>query len=108
MNSQQLLLQTEKEISKFLAKQVQVLRVEKNLTQKEFAKKADISYGTYIKFERSGTISLEGFLKVLRHLGKLKEVGSILEIDKVQKAGIEEYMKSKDNEKKRASSKGLK
>lgn len=94
MNSQQFLLQTDDEIMQQLAKQAQELRIKKNLTQKDFAKKAGISYGTYIKFERLGSISLQSFLKVLRYLGRLKNIADLLKVEDIQKLGIEEYAKN--------------
>ncbi len=105
MTPQEFLLQMEDEIALFLAKQAKKLRISKNITQVEFAKKAGIAYATYSKFERTGKISLNSFLKVLRHLGKLKEISTLLEVDSIEEIGIKEFAKlSKVKEKKRAYS----
>ncbi|MEA1916634.1 MAG: helix-turn-helix transcriptional regulator [Campylobacterota bacterium] len=90
---QEFLMLTEEEIAKELAQEAQVLRVKKGLTQKQFSEEIGIAYGTYIKFERLGTISLVGFLKIIRHLGRLKNIANILKIDEVQTVGIEKYHK---------------
>lgn len=89
--NQELLMLTEEEIAKELAHDAQVLRVQKGLTQKQFSLEIGIAYGTYIKFERLGSISLVGFLKILRHLGRLKNIADILKMDDVQSVGIEKY-----------------
>ena len=92
MTPQQLLLLTDDEILKHIAQQTQELRKQKKMTQKEFAKKAGISYGTYIKFENKGVISLKRFLTILRYLGRLKNILSLLEKESVQDLGIKAYM----------------
>ncbi|MEA3228758.1 MAG: helix-turn-helix transcriptional regulator [Campylobacterota bacterium] len=92
MTSQQLLLLTDDEILKHLAEQAKALRKQKKMTQKEFANKAGISYGTYIKFESKGIISLKGFLTVLRYLGRLKNISLLLEKESIQDLGIKAYM----------------
>jgi transcriptional regulator with XRE-family HTH domain len=89
--NQELLMLTEEEIAKELALSAQALRVKKGLTQKQFSEEIGIAYGTYIKFERLGIISLVGFLKIIRHLGRLKNIADILKIDEVQSIGIEKY-----------------
>jgi len=100
MSSVEYLLLTEEEIAKELANQAQKLRLKKNMTQKDFALKAGIAHMTYCKFEQTGKISLVGFLKVLRHLGRLKEMSIILEIGDIENIGLKEYYnenkKSKD------------
>ena len=56
---------------------------------------------TYCKFERTGKISLVGFLKVLRHLGRLKEVSSVLEMSSIEKIGLKKYADNIAKSKKR-------
>jgi len=71
------------------------------LTQKAFSQKTGIPYMTYCKFERTGKISLVGFLKVLRHLGRLKEVSSVLEMSSIEKIGLKKYADNIAKSKKR-------
>lgn len=106
MTKQEFLLQTEEEIAEVLGAKAKVLRVQKNITQKEFAKKAGIANITYGKFERTGIISFVGFLKVLRHLGKLKDISELLSQDEIEKLGIKEFIaQTTKNKRERASSK---
>lgn len=93
MTNQEFLLQSEDEILESMGKKAKVLRIEKNITQKQFAKKAGINEVTYGKFERTGIISLLGFLKVLRHLGKLKDISKLLSIDDIESLGVKEFLK---------------
>ena len=93
MTPQEFLLQTEDEIAISLAQQAKILRINANMTQSEFSKKAGIAYATYGQFERTGKISLNGFLKVLRHLGRLKSVSSLLSVDDIEILGIAQYSK---------------
>ena len=86
------LLQTDDEIVLQLSRQVKELRIKKNISQKEFAIKSGLKYGTYIKFERTGQISLKGFVTVLRNLGRLKNLSSVLLTDTVENIGIERFM----------------
>ncbi len=101
MSSIEYLLLTEEEIAKELADQAKRLRLKKNMTQKDFALKAAIAHMTYCKFEQTGKISLVGFLRVLRHLGRLKEMSSILEMGDVESIGLKEYYNENKKNKKR-------
>lgn len=101
MSSIEYLLLTEEEIAKELADQAQKLRLKKNMTQKDFALKAGIAHMTYCKFEQTGKISLIGFLKVLRHLGRLKEMSTVLEMGDVESVGLKKYYDENKENKKR-------
>lgn len=101
MSSIEYLLLTEDEIAKDLSDQAKRLRLKKNMTQKDFAVKAGIAYMTYCKFEQTGKISLIGFLKVLRHLGRLKEMSTVLEIGDIESVGLKEYYQENKEKKKR-------
>ena len=101
MSSIEYLLLTEDEIAKELAGQAQKLRLKKNMTQKDFAAKSAIAYMTYCKFERTGKISLVGFLKVLRHLGRLKEISTVLEIGNIESIGLKKYYDENKEDKNR-------
>ncbi len=105
MSNIEYLLLTEDEIAKEIAIQAKELRVAKNLTQKAFAQKSGIAHMTYCKFERTGKISLVGFLKVLRHLGRLKDISSVLEMSSIETVGLEKYADNitKSKKRKRAS-----
>ena len=93
MTPQEFLLLSEYEIAEQLAAGAKVLRLNKGFTQKDFALKAGIAYATYSQFERTGKISLLGFLKVLRYLGRLKNISTLLDISDIESLGIKEYEK---------------
>ena len=93
MTQQEFLLFTDEEIAEDLGKRASKLRIRLNITQKEFATKAGISFATYRKFEQTGQTSLITFIKILRYLGVLKEIADLMSLDDIKKYGIEEYIK---------------
>jgi len=95
MTPQEFLLLSEDEIAQSLGSKAKAIRVEKNITQRDFSTKAGINYETYSKFERTGIISLVGFLKVLRYLGKLKDISELLSLDDVEKLGVKAFVEQK-------------
>ncbi|MEA2100443.1 MAG: helix-turn-helix transcriptional regulator [Campylobacterota bacterium] len=105
MTPQEFLLFTEEEIAEDLGERASKLRIRLNMTQKEFATKAGISFATYRKFEQTGQTSIVTFLKILRYLGVLKDISDLMSMDDVQNYGINEYMKlSSIKERKRVKS----
>jgi len=93
MTPQEFLLFTEEEIVEEFGQRASKLRIRLNMTQKEFATKAGISFATYRKFEQTGQTSLVTFIKILRYLGVLKEISDLMSLDDIKKYGIDEYMK---------------
>ena len=62
------------------------LRKELKLTQAEMADRSGVSLGSIKRFERSGKISLESFLKLLLILNRLDEFNSLLKpVDDLKK-----------------------
>jgi len=67
------------------AKQIQ-LRKALKLTQAEMAARSGVSLGSLKRFERSGKISMESFLKLLLILNRLEEFNSLLKhVDDLKK-----------------------
>jgi transcriptional regulator with XRE-family HTH domain len=60
-----------------LAKKTRHLRKEKKLSQQELAKRANVSLGSYKRFERTGQISLESLLNIAFILGRMNDFDSI-------------------------------
>lgn len=69
---------TPKEIMILLSKNVVILRKQEKMTQKELSKRSGVAYASIRKFESTGIISLESFLKICDTLKRLKEFESIL------------------------------
>jgi len=104
MTSQEFLLQSEEEIAKSLGEKAKALRVQKNITQENFALKAGVPSATYGKFERTGVVSLVAFLKILRHLGRLKDISELLSVDDIQKLGLKAFVEQNAKKQKQRAS----
>ena len=57
-------LKSPNDINMELAKRVSVRRKEKHITQEQLSVKADVSYGSIKRFERTGEISLSSLIKI--------------------------------------------
>ena len=66
------------ELAEDLAQWVANERLSQNLSQENIYRRADIASSTYKKFEQTGETSLVRFIAVLRALGRLDIVESIL------------------------------
>ena len=93
-----LALYTPIEIVELIAKKVEASRIEKNLTQKELALKAGITYGSYRNFLDLHKISLSSFLAILHTLDLLSEIEALT---KIQKPQTIQELKEKSKVKKR-------
>ncbi len=62
-------LKSPDDINMELAKRVSVRRKEKHITQDQLSVKADVSYGSIKRFERTGEISLSSLIKIAFALG---------------------------------------
>lgn len=70
-----------------LARKVRRLRKESGYSQTELADRSGVSLGSLKRFEQTGQISMESFLKILHILKRLDELDSILNInDEIKKA----------------------
>lgn len=63
------ILDTPSDISLLLAKEVKRVRKRKIITQKQLAARSNVSYASLRKFEETGKISLESFIKLVMELG---------------------------------------
>ncbi len=73
---------TDEEISLVLAHRAKKLRIENNLKQSEFSKKASLSSATtYSNFEQTGKSSLINFIKIVRTFGRIQELENLLKSD---------------------------
>ncbi|MEN9303176.1 MAG: hypothetical protein RL264_1605 [Bacteroidota bacterium] len=60
-----------------LAQKVRVLRKQKKYSQEEMAQRSNVSLGSYKRFERTGQISIESFLRIAFVLERLNEFDSL-------------------------------
>lgn len=94
-----MLFKTVEQIDRDLAKRIKRLRKRKGYTQKAFAQKCNISYGSYKLFEQTGKISLISFTQIAVGLGCEEEIDHLFtdvtydSIDEV----IREYEESQKN-----------
>ena len=72
------LTKTPREIMKRYAENLSVLRKKKGLSQRNLSEKSGVAYGTLQKFEATGVISLESFLKLCKAVDRLEEFENLL------------------------------
>lgn len=69
---------TPKEIMILLSKNIIALRKDVKMSQKELSYRSGVAYASIRKFESTGIISLESFLKICDTLDRLSDFESIL------------------------------
>ena len=57
-----------------LAKRLKAIRKRKKITQHQLASRSNVSYASLCRFEQTGLISLESFIKISMELGVIEEV----------------------------------
>ncbi len=68
---------TPSDITKRLALKIKKIRKQKNITQRQLAGRSNVSYATLRKFETTGQISLESFIKLTMELGVVNEINDL-------------------------------
>lgn len=86
-------------IMKAIAARVKERRLEKNLTQKAFAKRAGVGYDAYLRFERTGEITLRNLILCSIALDMADEFGSLF-TGKIYES-IDELLQTKNAKKRR-------
>lgn len=71
------ILESPSEVALNLAKRIKMIRKRKKITQKQLAARSNVSYATLRKFEQTGQISLESFIKLSMELGLLDQVNDL-------------------------------
>jgi len=69
---------TVKEVMLIFAQNLRKIRKNKKLTQKELSSKSGVAYASVKKFETTGIISLESFLKLVDAVERLSEFELLL------------------------------
>ena len=68
---------TPSDISARLAGRLKSARRRKKITQQQLAERSNVSYATLRKFEKTGKISLESFVKIVMELGMIDELNAL-------------------------------
>ena len=77
MDQMNFLWDTPSDVALRLAKKIKDIRKRKKITQKELAGRSNVSYATLRKFEKTGQISLESFIKLTMELGLIQEINNL-------------------------------
>ncbi len=77
-------LQTSEETAYMFAQRVKKERIVEELTQKDLAKKAKITYSSIVRFENTGEISLVRLIKILRTLKKINLIEEMINYDPIK------------------------
>ena len=75
-------LNTPTEIIELLAKKIEAIRIDKNITQKDLALRTGITYGSYRNFIDIQKISLINFISLLQTLDLIFEIENLTKIKK--------------------------
>ena len=60
-----------------MADRLKNIRKRKKITQQQLAARSNVSYATLRKFENTGKISLESFIKLTMELGVVREINDL-------------------------------
>ncbi len=94
-------LKTPQEISINLAKRLRDLRLLKKWKRSTLAKRSGVTESSLRRFEQTGKVSMENFLKLVQALGRLDELDTLLQPPKAQ--SIDELKKSESQIPKRGT-----
>ena len=61
-------------MAKGLAQRLKRIRKRKKITQRQLASRSNVSYASLCRFEQTGLMSLEGFIKISMELGVVNEI----------------------------------
>ena len=76
-HNENLFWDTPSDITIRLAGKIRGIRKRKKITQQQLAARSNVSYATLRKFERTGQISLESFVKLTMELGFAGELNDL-------------------------------
>ncbi len=93
------IISTPENLIKRIAEQARARRLDMEYTQEGLAKRADVSYGTLKKFERTGRISLESLLKIALVLDALDDFKALFVKKAESYASLDELLKEKQRPK---------
>ncbi len=76
---------TPKEVMILLSKNIIALRKQEKMSQRELSERSGVAYASIRKFESTGIISLESFLKICDTLQRLTDFESILVLNNMKR-----------------------
>lgn len=85
---------TPAKVQKKLAEQARMRRLQMELTQQGLAERAGVALPTLRKFERTGVLSLESFLKLHLVLGGLEDILKATQIKAERFSSIDEVLEA--------------
>ena len=62
------------DVAKQLAQRMKAIRKRKKITQHQLASRSNVSYASLCRFEQTGLISLEAFIRISMELGVVDEI----------------------------------
>ena len=71
------IFETPSDVALKMAQKLKSIRKRRKITQKQLAARSNVSYATLRKFEKTGQISLESFIKISMELGLLNELSNL-------------------------------
>lgn len=74
MDNYDQLLYGPSDVAKSLAHRLKGIRKRKKITQHQLASRSNVSYASICRFEQTGLISLESFIKIAMELGVIDEI----------------------------------
>ena len=92
-----MLLITPTKAQKKLAEQARSRRLHMKLTQKELAERSGVALPTLRKFEQTGKISLESFLKLHMVLGGLEDILKATQVNDTIFSSIDAVLDANNN-----------
>ncbi|MEX1193364.1 MAG: helix-turn-helix transcriptional regulator [Brumimicrobium sp.] len=90
-------------ILKGIAQRLKARRLEKNFTQKDFAKRAGVGYDAYRKFENTGETNLRNLVLCAIAIDSVEVFGELF--SKKSYSSIDEVIKEKSESKRKRASK---
>ena len=92
-------MEPQQEVIKLLAKNIKEIRKQRFKTQELFAKHIGMTYSKYARFEKSGQISFDGFIEIVKGLNMLDEFMKLFKVSSLfEVAQKEERIEKKTQE----------
>lgn len=88
------LLYTPSDVARELATRMKRIRKRRKITQRQLASRSNVSYASLCRFEQTGLISLESFIKLSMELGVVDEIRGLF--SRPVYTSIEEVINERD------------